>query len=227
MTTFTEALHPFEFLHSQANGSRSLENITLMDGQNRQAGDVLGLVATGAATSAAKAGGNTGNGTFTIDGTTPLRTDYNPDSRKLRAIDNATAVVKNLQTALSGLKDKTITVTTRNTIIAATAATAGKRAAGGPVKAGKLYEVGETGRELFAPDQDGEIINASDTRRLLEGNTGARAMAAATLGVVALPQFGAAPAAGPSAALRPNKVFSLHTAAGCASVGTAGGAWRP
>lgn len=35
------------------------------------------------------------------------------------------------------------------------------------------------------------------------------------------------PVAGPSAALRPNKVISLHTAAGCASVGTAGGAWRP
>jgi len=64
MTTLTEALHPFEFLHSQANGSRSLENITVMDGQNLKAGDVLGLVATGAATSAAKAGGNTGTGTM-------------------------------------------------------------------------------------------------------------------------------------------------------------------
>lgn len=64
MTTVTEGIHRFEFLHSQANGSRSLENITLMDGQNRQAGDVLGLVGTGAATSAAKAGGNTGNGTM-------------------------------------------------------------------------------------------------------------------------------------------------------------------
>ncbi len=64
MTTLTEKLHPFGFLFSQANGSRSLENITLMDGQNLQAGDVLGLVATGAATSAAKAGGNTGNGTM-------------------------------------------------------------------------------------------------------------------------------------------------------------------
>ena len=47
MTTLTEKLGPFGFLFSQANGSRSLENITLMDGQNLQAGDVLGLVATG------------------------------------------------------------------------------------------------------------------------------------------------------------------------------------
>ena len=41
------------------------------------------------------------------------------------------------------------------------------RARGGPVQAGGLYKVGEEGEELFVPDQDGQIINANDTRRLL------------------------------------------------------------
>lgn len=41
------------------------------------------------------------------------------------------------------------------------------RAAGGPVKAGGLYKVGEAGEELFVPGQDGSIVNAADTRRLL------------------------------------------------------------
>lgn len=41
------------------------------------------------------------------------------------------------------------------------------RAKGGPVKAGGLYMVGEEGQELFVPDRDGQIIDASRTRRLL------------------------------------------------------------
>lgn len=41
------------------------------------------------------------------------------------------------------------------------------RAIGGPVQAGGLYKVGENGEELFVPGQDGHIINAADTRRLL------------------------------------------------------------
>jgi hypothetical protein len=43
-----------------------------------------------------------------------------------------------------------------------------RRAAGGPVTAGLAYTVGETGRELFVPDQDGTIINASKTAALLD-----------------------------------------------------------
>lgn len=103
-----------------------------------------------------------------------------PDSvtTELRAIDNATRVVQNLQSALSALPtSKTVTVTTRNVIIAATAATAGARAEGGPVEHGKIYKVGEEGEELFLPHEDGQIVNADDTRALLNGNRRAQAMA--------------------------------------------------
>lgn len=93
----------------------------------------------------------------------------------LNAIDNATRVVQNLQAALAGLKDKTITVTTSNAVIAATAATAGKRHGGGPVDAGKTYIVGGPGaEELFTPDVDGQISDPADTRRILAGSAAAQ-----------------------------------------------------
>lgn len=41
------------------------------------------------------------------------------------------------------------------------------RASGGPVTAGRTYTVGERGRELFVPSNDGYIINARDTRTML------------------------------------------------------------
>jgi hypothetical protein len=47
-------------------------NITLLSGENRKRGAVLGLVPSGSANSAAKAGGNTGNGTLTPDVTAPV-----------------------------------------------------------------------------------------------------------------------------------------------------------
>lgn len=53
------------FLLSEANGNRSRENGTLLAGESVVAGEVLGAVTAGAATSAAKSGGNTGNGTIT------------------------------------------------------------------------------------------------------------------------------------------------------------------
>ncbi|MCK2242142.1 MULTISPECIES: hypothetical protein [unclassified Crossiella] len=46
---------------------------------------------------------------------------------------------------------------------------AGGRAAGGPVKAGQVYMVGEQGVELFRPDQDGTIIPNDATERVLGG----------------------------------------------------------
>lgn len=102
---------------------------------------------------------------------------------KLSAIDESTAVVQNLMRELGRIpSSKTVTVTTRNVIIAATAATAGKRAAGGPVRAGKVYTVGEEGEELFLPDEDGQIVNATDTRALLDGNPRARALTAGSGG---------------------------------------------
>lgn len=48
-------------------------SITLLTGQNLTRGTVLGKVSVGAAVSAAKAGGNTGNGTLTMDATTPVK----------------------------------------------------------------------------------------------------------------------------------------------------------
>lgn len=48
-------------------------NITLLSGESRLRGAVLGKINVGAATSAAKSGGNTGGGTLTMDVTTPVR----------------------------------------------------------------------------------------------------------------------------------------------------------
>jgi hypothetical protein len=73
MTALTEAGHAYGFLISEAEGKRSRENRTLLSGQNLKAGHVVGKVTLGAVTSAAKAGGNTGNGTITLDATSPKR----------------------------------------------------------------------------------------------------------------------------------------------------------
>ncbi len=62
-TSYTESNHAGEFIVSEASGSRSRESITVLSGQNLNAGAVVGKVALGAATSAADAG-NTGDGTM-------------------------------------------------------------------------------------------------------------------------------------------------------------------
>lgn len=49
------------------------KNITLLSGQNCVRGALLGKIVNGTATSAAKSGGNTGNGTLTVDATTPVK----------------------------------------------------------------------------------------------------------------------------------------------------------
>ena len=49
-------------------------------------GTVLGRRSVGTASSAAKAGGNTGNGTFVLDGTTPVRAGAKPGVYTLRCI---------------------------------------------------------------------------------------------------------------------------------------------
>lgn len=85
MTTLTEALHPNESFVSEAAGERSREAITVASGLNVTACMVLGA-AYGAATAAAKAGGNTGNGTFTIDATTPTLAGAKPGVYRLRCI---------------------------------------------------------------------------------------------------------------------------------------------
>lgn len=44
----------------------------------------------------------------------------------------------------------------------------GTRAGGGPVRAASMYLVGEEGQELFVPDQNGTIVDASTTRTIMQ-----------------------------------------------------------
>lgn len=67
--SITELGHAGGFLISEAEGKRSRENRTLVTGQNLGAGAVLGQVAGG---TAATAFAGTGNGTITMDATTPV-----------------------------------------------------------------------------------------------------------------------------------------------------------
>ncbi|WP_333837938.1 head decoration protein [Novosphingobium sp.] len=72
MTTLTEGIYPTESLISEAPGEQSRESVTVKSGQNLKSCAILATIVSGAVASAAKSGGNTGNGTFTLDGTTPL-----------------------------------------------------------------------------------------------------------------------------------------------------------
>jgi hypothetical protein len=47
-------------------------------------------------------------------------------------------------------------------------------AAGGPVKAGMVYPVGEKGPELFAPGQNGYIIPNNDAQKMMQGGGGGK-----------------------------------------------------
>lgn len=73
MTTLTEKAHAGGFLITEGDGHFSRDNKTLITGQNLVAGTVVGILSKLAATAAAKSGGNTGNGVFTIDATNPTR----------------------------------------------------------------------------------------------------------------------------------------------------------
>lgn len=76
MATYNEPRHAAEFLLSEAPGHRSRDVVTLLSNgstaQALEAGTVLAKIEVGGATAAAKAGGNTGNGTITMDATTPV-----------------------------------------------------------------------------------------------------------------------------------------------------------
>ena len=87
MPEVTEKMHAGEAVLSEANGNRSREGVTILQDQVLKAGHVLGKVAIGTATPAAKAGGNTGNGTLavvTVSGTAKAGV------YKLRMIEPAT-----------------------------------------------------------------------------------------------------------------------------------------
>lgn len=70
-TTFTEPKAMTDVLKWEA-GTYSRELVTILSGAgNLAVGTVLGKITKGAVTSAAKSGGNTGNGTLTVDATNP------------------------------------------------------------------------------------------------------------------------------------------------------------
>ncbi|MCW5648356.1 MAG: head decoration protein [Ramlibacter sp.] len=69
MTTFTEGRHAGEHIVSQASGTRSRDVVTLAMGNNLAAGTVLGKASIGAASTSFS---GTGNGTITMDATTPV-----------------------------------------------------------------------------------------------------------------------------------------------------------
>jgi hypothetical protein len=71
MTTKTEALHPGEFILSEAEGSRSRDTVTILSGQNLKAGAVIGKVGV-TLTVSAPAFSGTGNGAITMDASTPV-----------------------------------------------------------------------------------------------------------------------------------------------------------
>jgi len=62
MTTLTEGQHAGDFVVSEAVGSRSREQVTLVSGQNLSAGAVLGQITSAVTASAAAYGTNTGDG---------------------------------------------------------------------------------------------------------------------------------------------------------------------
>jgi hypothetical protein len=68
----------------------SRDEATLASGSGKKnPGTVLGRVALGAASSAAKSGGNTGNGTLTLDATTPVLAGAKPGVYTVRLITAA------------------------------------------------------------------------------------------------------------------------------------------
>lgn len=72
MTVLTEKLHRAAHIVSEAPGHLSRDPVTYASGADVLAGTVLGKAGVAGATSAAKAGGNTGGGSLTLDVTTPV-----------------------------------------------------------------------------------------------------------------------------------------------------------
>lgn len=91
MTTLTEGMHAGEFIGEMALGAAyHNDSITVLSGQNLVAGAVIGAVPAGTSASAAKSGGNTGDGTFVLDATTPILPRAKEGVYTLRCITAAT-----------------------------------------------------------------------------------------------------------------------------------------
>lgn len=73
-TVFTEKLHAAAFIIDEEEVNYSRDVLTIKAGSGvLNPGTVLGQIVEGTATVAAKAGGNTGNGVFTLDATAPIQ----------------------------------------------------------------------------------------------------------------------------------------------------------
>lgn len=66
------------------DGNVVSRSITLASGENRKRGAVLGKISGGAASAAAKSGGNTGTGTLTMDASTPVLAGAKPGVYQVR-----------------------------------------------------------------------------------------------------------------------------------------------
>ena len=66
------------------------KKVTILSGQNLTMGAVLGAVALGNASAAAKSGGNTGDGTITMDATTPVQAGAKLGVYAVRCIEAVT-----------------------------------------------------------------------------------------------------------------------------------------
>jgi Bacteriophage lambda head decoration protein D len=83
-TPINEIWHDGGFIVSEANGHRSRDRGVITGAAKFLAGTVLGQSIYGAVTSAVKTGGNTGNGTFVLDPTTPELTNVQVGVYSLR-----------------------------------------------------------------------------------------------------------------------------------------------
>ncbi len=86
MTTLTEGQHNAEFVVTEADGTLSRDSITVLQGQNLQAGHVLGQVTVGAVSAAATAG-NTGNGAI---GSVSAGSTAKPGAYVVSCVEHAT-----------------------------------------------------------------------------------------------------------------------------------------
>jgi hypothetical protein len=91
MAALTEGRHPGECILTEGPGHYSREVLTILSGTGKVAANtVLGQITNAGASSAAKAGGNTGNGALTMDAVTPLLTGVQVGVYKVVCIEPAT-----------------------------------------------------------------------------------------------------------------------------------------
>lgn len=91
MTTLTQSKVALQFLLSEGAGQISRGNITILSGEGKlEAGRVLGRTESAATAAVTTKAGNTGNGVFTIDGTTPVLGTGKPGRYVVECIEPGT-----------------------------------------------------------------------------------------------------------------------------------------